>query len=198
MESKLVILSGNFPPETGGPAKFARNFSAWASNYISQVSVISTHPKKDSLEEHGKVNVELISRNRNLLLRYLHTVKKIRKYSDKSTLIIANGCFFEILMASILFRITYCIKLPGDVVWEHARANEETNLGLLDFQKSRLSLKNSILRFLFTLSLKRAQLIIVPSSPMYSVCLDWGIEASKIKLIYNAVNTKDFKPKEDG
>lgn len=197
MKSKLVILSGNFPPETGGPAKFVKNFSDWASNEIPQVSVISTHPKKDSLEVHDKVKVELISRNRNSLLRYIKTVKKIRIHADKSTLIIANGCFFEILIASILFRIRYCIKLPGDVVWEHARANGETNLGLLDFQKSRLSLKNSILRFLFILSLKRSQLVIVPSSPMYSVCQDWGIEVNKIELIYNAVNTRHFKPQAD-
>lgn len=197
MKPNLLLLSGNYPPETGGPAKFVKNFSDWVSSEISSVCVISTHPDKDLSEMRGNVTVELISRSQNLFMRYIKTIKKIGSHSNRQTLILANGCFFETFIASYIYRISYCVKLPGDIVWEHAKMNKITSLGMMDFQQSKLPLKYSILRFLFSLSLKRSELVIVPSSNMLTVCQGWGIDSDKIKLIYNAVNINEFKPQLD-
>ncbi len=190
----IVILSGNYPPESGGPSKFAQNFSKWASSEFKKVYVISTDPNETKRMADGNVEVNLVSRKYNLLIRCLMSALLIRKFAKNASIVLANGLFYEVLLASILFRVKYCVKIPGDIVWEKARTNFDTNLDMYQFQKSRLSKKYRLMRYLFSLSLKRSEMVIVPSNVMYQICLGWKIDPLKIKVIFNSVDAQKFYP----
>ena len=194
MNGDLLVLSGNYPPENGGPAKFAKNFSSWAVSRFNHVFVISTHPYTNREFFDHEVKVYLVSRKANLLKRFGITVLQIRRRSRNGATIIANGLFYEVLLASILFRIKFFVKIPGDIVWERARASLDTTLSMSEFQESRLNLKYRILRFVFTSTLHRSEGVIVPSSALLEVCRQWNIKDSKLKLIFNGVDTNKFSP----
>ena len=196
MTTNLILLSGNFPPETGGPAKFVGDFSKWASNHFDRVVVISTHQSGDLIFSEEKVKVHLLSRKGSRLIRYLKTAQVIAKNCDRDSKILANGSLIELFFAFFLKKMNVVVKLPGDIVWEQARAQGLTMLGMSDFQKSRLVGKLWLLRKITLASLKRARLIIVPSRALYEVCINWGLAPGKLTYIPNGIDTELFRPIE--
>jgi glycosyltransferase involved in cell wall biosynthesis len=97
----------------------------------------------------------------------------------------------ETYLASILFRRSYVAKIPGDIVWERAVNSKITQLEVREFQVSRLNLKYRLFRFLFTKSILRAKVVIVPSPLLFELCLSWGVPQQKIRLVFNSVDV-DF------
>ncbi len=196
MSRELIILTGNYPPESGGPAKFASTFSHWASARGYKVKVVSTHPDKDLILEDAGVKVFLVSRLRSRLFRYILTCKILLAESNSNTLIISNGPLIEVLAASFFANRKYIIKIPGDIVWEQARASGHTKLGMSEFQVGINPIRYRLMRVLSNVALKRAKKVIVPSSIMYTYCLDWGIPKGKLVKVFNSVDTKLFRPNE--
>ncbi len=194
MSRELIILTGNYPPESGGPAKFASTFSHWVSAHGYKVKVVSTHPDKDLILEDEGVKVFLVSRLRSRLSRYILTCKILLAESNSNTLIISNGPLIEVLAASFFANRKYVIKIPGDIVWEQARASGHTKLGMNEFQVGMNPIRYRLMRVLSNVALKRAKKVIVPSSIMYKYCLDWGIPEGKLVKVFNSVDTKLFRP----
>ena len=192
MFSRLLIISGIFPPDSGGPAKFASDFSEWTIRNGSKVKVISyiddarTDLPTSDREFFG------VSRNKKIIFRYFGMVSAIAKSAQRGNRIIAVGAFLETYAASIFRRFNYVAKVPGDIVWERARNNKMTKLDMNDFQDSELSLKYRVFRYLFTQSLKRASLVIVPSQGLFELCIRWGIPESRLRLVQNSVDLSKF------
>ncbi len=192
MFSKLLMVSGIFPPDPGGPAKFAREFAQWSSNNGVDVRVISYGDEPSGVLESSKIQLLRVSRKGNLIYRYLKMISAISESAKRETQIICVGAFLETYFASIFKKFNYVAKVPGDIVWERARNNKVTDLDINDFQQSELSPRYRIFRYLFTQSLKRASLVIVPSKGLLQLCISWGVPESRIRLIQNAVDLSKF------
>jgi glycosyltransferase involved in cell wall biosynthesis len=190
--SKLLIISGIFPPDPGGPAKFASEFSEWSYRNGADVKVISY---VDEIRTNSPTLTRKflgVSRKSSLLIRYLKMIITVSKSVQKEDRVIAVGAFLEIYIASIVKKIKYVAKVPGDIVWERARNNQVTELDINDYQESKLPLRYRLFRFLFTMSLKRASLVIVPSNGLFQLCIQWGIPESRLRLIQNSVDLSKF------
>ena len=194
MFQKAVIVTGNYPPEGGGPAKFAKTFSSWISPKVESVKVLSTTPNSSQIFEYSNIEVYLQSRKQNIFFRFFSIAFKLGKISWKNSIVIANGCFLETYISSLIFRFNYVAKVPGDIVWERARNNNSTSLSMVEYQLATLPIRMRILRFLFSRSLMRADLVIVPSTGLRKVCLGWGIPKEKIVFIPNSVDSLKFRP----
>jgi glycosyltransferase involved in cell wall biosynthesis len=81
--------------------------------------------------------------------------------------------------------------VPGDIVWEHARNNNVTNLGIAEFQLEKLNFKYRVFRKLYSSSMKKARMVIVPSRGLYNLCIQWGVPREKLHLIYNSVELSE-------
>lgn len=192
----ITILTGIYPPDSGGPARFASVFPKWLltkknvnSNVISYTDMTSDF---ESQFEHE--HVYLFSRKRNIAIRYFNVIRKILKISHSKNSIIANGMFIEILGAKLTkWGLKYTAKVPGDIVWERSRNKKRTTLSIIDFQNSKLDLKDKVFRVLFTYSLKFAEKVIVPSLELKILCQNWGVPTNKIEIIGNAVDENHFK-----
>jgi glycosyltransferase involved in cell wall biosynthesis len=190
--SKLLIISGIFPPEPGGPAKFASEFAKWTLQSGLNVKVISYVGESRTNLPIADTELAGISRGGNLLVRYFRMIHAISKTVQREDRIIVVGAFLETYFASLFKRFSYVAKVPGDIVWERARNNKITNLDIHDFQQSELSPKYRVFRFLFTQSLKRASLVIVPSKGLLQLCIRWGVPESQLRLIQNSVDLSKF------
>jgi len=194
MSNEICVISGIFPPESGGPAKFAFTFSDWLIKNDKKVSVITlTDGISDLIYDHG-IQIRRISRKLNLVVRYLRTSIFIWKKSKSKSLIIANGCFIETWFAFFFTKRAYIAKVPGDIVWERAYISNATTLSLTEYQKSHMQFKYKVFRYFYSRSLKRANHVIVPTSELRNVCINWGVPSSKISVIYNSVSSKIFLP----
>ena len=193
----ICLASGIYPPESGGPAKFTATFSKWVrENSDIPVSVVTLTDGDSKSEIVDGIQIIKISRNQNLVLRYLKTAIAIRKNSSRKIHILANGLFLETAFASLLGGRTYFTKIPGDIVWERARNSGKTSLDIESFQRSKLPFKYKIFRKAYSFSLMHSKKVVVPSTQLQEMALNWGTKPAKIHLIFNSISTSrfEFKP----
>lgn len=195
-DKRVTVLSGIYPPDSGGPATFAVSFSEFIVKKGRQAKVISLTDGPGSNQRNQRATVKLISRDSRLMLRTVFVVIEIYREFMRKSDVIANGFFVETYIASIFLRRTYTAKVPGDIVWERAFNSGITTLDVRSFQNQKLVLKYKLFRFLFTKSLLKARSVIVPSPVLYELCLLWGLPQTKLHLIYNSVDIDIFKPAE--
>lgn len=190
----MVILTGIYPPDSGGPATFAVSFSDFLgkSNCTSKVLSFTDSDNVTLNDKH--LVVKLISRKHSLGNRSLKAITEIFLEFLRKSDVIANGLFIETYLASILIRGKYVAKVPGDIVWERATNSGITKSDVLSFQNEKVNLKYKFFRFLFTRSLVRAKAVIVPSPVLHQLCLSWGVPESKIHKIFNSVDVNYFHP----
>ena len=193
-ESTICVTSGIYPPETGGPAKFVETFMRWGQQHNIQVDCVSLSDGREKTFHESGSRITLISRDQPLIRRYLRTTISLIQMMLQNRIIVANGLFLEVLFAYLLTRKQYICKVPGDIVWERARNSKLTNLDINAFQNAKLNLRYSIFRYLFSKSLKCASKVIVPSSHLKSLCVNWGVKPERIVVIFNSVNTNKFIP----
>ena len=191
MPTSILLITGIFPPDSGGPSKFALEFGEWASRKNLEVSILTYSDNEDLAANVHKVSVSRILRSYKLPNRYSLMIRSIGRNQSTAISILAVGAFLETYIASIIYRFTYTVKVPGDIVWERARNNQVTELNIAEFQLEKLDLKYRIFRKLYSNSLKRARRVIVPSKGLYNLCLNWGVSEEKLELIYNSVETVD-------
>jgi len=194
MQREVCVVTGIFPPDSGGPAKFALTFCSWLVKNDIPTSVITLTDGDAKTDQVDGYRVMRLSRKTKLVVRYLKMILEIRKNSRLGKIILANGCFIETGLAFLFTKRKYISKVPGDIVWERAINSGKTNMSIIEFQESRLPLKYQVFRFLFTLSLKRSTNVIVPSNELKDLCLRWGVRKEKISVIYNSVSLEKFFP----
>ena len=191
MPTSILLITGIFPPDSGGPSKFALEFGEWASRRNLEVSVCTYSDSQELVANVNKISATRILRSYNLPYRYSLMIRSIGRNQSKTKSILAVGAFLETYIASIFYRFSYTVKVPGDIVWERARNNQVTELNIAEFQLEKLKLRYRIFRKLYSNSLKRARMVIVPSQGLYDLCLKWGVSEEKLRLIYNSVENVD-------
>jgi len=189
MTSPIILLSGVYPPASGGPAIFTERFHKWLkSNGLD--STVITYSNSFFNREHDSVIA--IASIKPKLLKFVKLVFQVIRNSERDSIILANGCFLEVLTINLIARRRYILKVPGDPLWERARNIGWTNSSIEHFQHEKLKFRHSILRFLFNRAICRATFVIAPSSQLAQFSRKWGAEEKKIKLIYNCVDPNVF------
>jgi glycosyltransferase involved in cell wall biosynthesis len=192
MSESALVVTGIYPPESGGPGKFAQEFARWLSALDSRVEVLC-YSDLNHINEQG-FEVKSVNRRYFFIFRILRMVLLIVRSKKANRNVLAVGAFIEVYLASIAANFGYVAKVPGDIVWERARNSGFTDKGIHDFQQIRLPLKYRIFRWIYTKSLQRAKCVIVPSDGLRKLCIEWGIDSQKIQLTYNSVDTDFFVP----
>lgn len=191
LEKKVLIATGIYPPDIGGPARFAESFQDWALTHDVSVEVLSL--TDDKYQQKSRVDVHLIPR-RKVFIRYPQTIWHLSIAFLRHRRILANGLFIEVLLASLCTaKKNYVCKVPGDIVWERARNCKATSLTIEEFQNN-VPFRFRIFRFLYSWSLRRARLVIVPSQHLRDLCISWGVKKRSIRLIHNSVEVTSTLP----
>ncbi len=197
MRKKLLIATGIYPPEAGGPAKFAEEFGNWLISEDFDVRLITYSDELPENDSSSRIPISRISRFDILPWRIARFVYRLGVLQKDCQGILVIGAFIESYLASIIYSFPYIAKVPGDIVWERASNNKITELGIEKFQDQKLNFKYRLFRALFTRSLKRAEIVIVPSMGLYKLCLRWGVSESKLRLIYNSVDSTTLMVKKE-
>jgi hypothetical protein len=97
---KILLISGIYPPDDGGPAKFVPQFANYLISQGHKVKVITLTDSKRSKNEFP-YPVRFINRSLTRPLRMILTTKYIFLSSIRSDLIFANGLYEETGVATI-------------------------------------------------------------------------------------------------
>ena len=171
---KALLISGIYRPEIGGPATYLPKLANQLLDQGVQADVITLKDSKaDPVIEPWKVNY--IYRNQNILSRIIRTSRLIAKKAKKVDTVFANGLFQETAIGLLFLKKKSVAKVVGDPVWERARNKGRTNLNIVDFNNSKLSVNQRLQRLFIRWSLNRFSLITCPSLELKSIITNWGV-----------------------
>ncbi len=190
----MLLLTGIFPPDLGGPATFNSKFAYWAVHQDFQIRVLTYSNFKISEPGDTEFRITRISRNQNIAIRYLKMILRIIFHGLKSDIILANGCFIELSISKFFLARPVITKIPGDPIWERARNNGKTKLGIREFQTEEKTCSQKFLRYLTSRSVITSDFVITPSKELATLVTSWGVKTERIRIIPNAVDTNNFVP----
>ena len=194
----ILIVTGIFSPDIGGPASYARTLAQKLSkDYKVKVVTYSSVRKHEQDKSYPFVVKRVWKKNiwvfRHVVyfLNIFYACKNADTIYSLSTL---NGSIPS-SMGARFFKKKFYLRIAGDYAWQVAVEKNKTDLLIDDFQKTK---KTGWIKFLHKTqvrSCKNADEIIVPSKYLAGIVRGWGISENKIKVIYNGV---DFKSADIG
>jgi len=183
---KCLLISGIYRPEIGGPATYLPTLARVLIDQSNQVEVITLkNSSAPAQTEDWPVNY--ITRNQNLLLRFIKTVILILRKAKSAECIFSNGLIQETAVALVFIKRKSVAKVVGDPVWERARNKGLTKFSINEFNTSRLKINQKLQRWLICWSLNRFDRITCPSIELKSLMQGWGV-VKPIEFIPNGVD----------
>ncbi|MBI4134784.1 MAG: glycosyltransferase family 4 protein [Candidatus Sungbacteria bacterium] len=181
---RMLITTGLFPPEIGGPATYSKLLL-------------------DELPGRG-FEVEVFPfrevRHMPYALRHIaYCLQVLRRGWDKDVMYAQDAVSigFPTAVASILAWKPLIVKVVGDHAWEQGVQRFGVREMLDEFLKKRYGFGVTWIRFLQTFTAYVAEDIVVPSKYLAGVARQWGVPERKIHTIYNSVDIEEIpEPKE--
>ena len=182
---RLVIATGIYPPDHGGPATFVPALASRATELGWEVQVV-TLADNPRVNFEGSWEVLRLKRRQTRPLRMLRTVAMLSQAARKSDVLFANGLFEESAVSATITRTPWVAKFVGDPVWEKYRNLNPNGLSLDEWDRIRHSPSEAIRRKLLTESLRTAKSCITPSFELKTMLHGRSIPA--VEFIPNGVH----------
>ena len=183
---KVLIVSGIFPPDIGGPASYVPTVGASLVEKGAEVSVLALSGSLEDDDWKYPFRVLRFVRSEFLPLRILRVGYAIYRLAGQVNLLFVNGLGLEAALVSCWKKVPVVIKVVGDPAWEWARrAGLRDNID--EFQHKRYDIGTEVRKLLRSWSTKRADAVIVPSRYVADLVRGWGVPEEKIHVIYNGV-----------
>lgn len=188
---RVLLATGIYPPEIGGPATFVPVIARFLVAQGHEVTVVTYGDKQTQTTDPWPVVV--ISRGRFVLSRYLRYAWQVYRRAKKMDVVFVQGAVSEGLpgtVGSLFARVPMILRVPGDYAWEsYQHRTDAKERELLDVFVTRshhgsIWLLEQIERWVA----KRAQKIIVPSRYLKGIVIAWGVQSDRIEIAYNDVN----------
>ena len=179
---KILVTTGIFPPDVGGPARFIPNIC----NYLSknnEVTVLTFSNNISHSDFDFDYKLMRIPRNINKIRRFLKTLKSVLKEGKDVDLIFVNGLWFEVMLANFYLKKIIIRRFVGDPIWEKFYNNYKTNLNFEDFNNNKQILFIELLKKIRNYSIKKCNKVIVPSDNLFNFIKKTGYENKIIKIV---------------
>jgi len=190
----VLIVTGIFPPDIGGPASYVPEISGELLKRGHKVTVVTLSDTLDHDDRSYSFRVHRIRRSFFKPLRFLLTAMGIFREGQDAQVLYVNGLYLESVVANFFLHKPLVQKIVGDWAWEKA-----TNKGWVkdtfdQFQKRRYGWRVELLKSLRSFCTRKADTVIVPSHYLSNAVTYWGVSASKVVVIYNAVELSSAAP----
>ncbi|OGN19535.1 MAG: hypothetical protein A3I32_02530 [Candidatus Yanofskybacteria bacterium RIFCSPLOWO2_02_FULL_45_10] len=190
-QNKILIATGIFPPEAGGPASYAQ---ALAKKLAPEKKVaVVTYSRRwgDKTDKFLPFPVIRIWKGWPKVWRHVIYLFRLFTASQGASTILALNTVSSGIPATLVARWRkqrLVVRIVGDYAWETAANTGKTFFLLNDFQKAPQRGKIKLLQNCQRWVCKQADSIIVPSEYLSGIVQGWGVKAEKIKVIYNGVD----------
>jgi glycosyltransferase involved in cell wall biosynthesis len=189
--SRIVVTTGIFPPDIGGPATYIPKFSDFLVAHGHEVKVVTLGKEKTFHHEKYPFALTRINRGKVRWFRVLLSTLQIAKALDSSQYIFSNGLYFETALAMRfkLFKGQSVAKVVGDPVWERKmRRTGGTNKFKNKIQKEIMWRLSEIFeRKLFVWTLNQFNRITCPGDELANTVQKWKIK-TPVYVVNNGVD----------
>jgi glycosyltransferase involved in cell wall biosynthesis len=174
LNMRILIATGLYPPEIGGPATYAKFFE-------------DELPKND-------IEVEILpfSNVRHLpkVIRHFAYLWKLIRMSRSADAILVQDTVSTGVPAAIASKITrlpLIVRVPGDYAWEQGRQRFGVKENLDDFQDLRYGPMVGLFRALQEFTVRSATRVIAPSEYLANIVVRWVNPNQEVSIVYNGV-----------
>ena len=178
----VVIVSGIWPPDVGGPASHAPALAEALLEGGNGVEVVTT---ADAEPAPRPYRVRWVSRSRPAPLRHLAVVREVRRAARGADRVYATTMVRRAALGAALARRPLVVKLVADEAFERERRSGRFDGTLEEFQERRGGLRVRALRATRTAALRRARRVVVPSAYLREIALGWGLTPARVTVVPN-------------
>ncbi|MCX7681746.1 MAG: glycosyltransferase family 4 protein [Anaerolineae bacterium] len=189
---KVLLTTGLFPPDIGGPATYVPRMAEALAGRGHVVTIVAP-------QERG-VPCPIVAPPYRLVRFYrAHTLRyanffielwrafvAVLREARACDVLFVNGLDLPAAWAARLTGKPMVVKVVGDGAWELAHTRGWTRLNLEEFQGAR-GLRIGFFRLLRHAAAKRAQAVIVPSRYLARIVEGWGVQGC-VRVVYNALD----------
>jgi glycosyltransferase involved in cell wall biosynthesis len=184
---RILIVTGIFPPDIGGPATYVPQVAAALVEHGHQITVLTLSECIDGHDDACPFRVVRLPRRLFKPSRWLRTIATLIRLGRKAEVLFVNGLAMEAVLANVVLRRPIVQKVVGDWAWERATNRGWVKDSFEEFQTRRYSLKVETLKALRTCWTCKAAMVIAPSRYLARWVGGWGVPQDKIVVIYNAL-----------
>ncbi len=193
---KILIATGIYPPEIGGPAGYAKNLAEKLVENGHKVCTI-TYSDEEIYDIDKNLSFTLIRIKRtnkisNYLRYFFALIKNIRNYD-----LVYSFDHFSAGIPSVLackiFQKKIAIRIGGDFIWELYIKKTKHGITLRDFYKLETYKKDSVRFFLIKMVFKFSNLLIFTTKFQEEIFeKPYKINNKKVHYISNPIMIDDF------
>ena len=181
---RVLIVSGIWPPDVGGPASHAPDVADFLSSRGHDVVVVTT---ADAPPAQHAYPVLAVPRRHRIGVRHLRGAALVRRRARAADVVYTTGMFGRSALGSALARTPYVVKLTADPAFErsHRRGYVEGNVD--EFQGARGGAVVAALRFARDVELRHAAHVFTPSAYLRELAVAWGVAPERLSVLPNPV-----------
>jgi len=187
----ILLVTGIFPPDIGGPATYVPQIARALAARGHTIRVLTLSDRVDHEDGGYPFVVVRLLRRAFKPWRMARTVLALLRLGRRADVLFVNGLALESVLANLLLRKPLVMKMVGDLAWERATALGWTGDDFETFQERRYGLRIEFVKALRSWWIRRADRVIVPSHYLKRIVVGWGVLEEKISVIYNAVEPVD-------
>lgn len=191
---KVVVVSGIWPPDVGGPASHA---PALAESLLSAGHGVEVVTTAEAPPEARAYRIRWVSRTRPAPLRHLAVVREIARAARGADRVYATSMVRRAALGAAIARRPLVVKLVSDEAFERAVRTGRFLGTLEDFQHVSGGLRVRLLRATRNRALRRAAHVVVPSGYLRDLALGWGVVGDRLTVVSNPAPVLPALPDRD-
>ncbi len=190
VEMRVLLVSGIYPPDIGGPATFVPKLAEKLSAQCAVTVVTLADSGLVSTREMEYFKIRKISRKTHLLIRITKMTYCLIREAKSADVIFSNGLFVETALANFFYNKKSIAKIVGDPVWERYKNAKKSQIPISGFMPRKSEILWRFQRKLLVASLNSYSEIITPSDQLQDLMIAWGVHR-KITVIANGTQCID-------
>ncbi len=176
---RILIVSGIWPPDVGGPASHAPEVAGFLRARGHSVEVVTTAAAPPAEEAY---EVRWTSRQLPVGVRHLAGAALIRTCAARSDVVYSTGMLGRTTLGCAFARRPFVAKLTQDPAFERALRRGQFRGDPVEFQTSGAA---RVLRAARDSELRRAAHVVCPSAFLAGLVRGWGVPDDRISVLPN-------------
>jgi glycosyltransferase involved in cell wall biosynthesis len=179
---KVLIVSGIWPPDVGGPASHAPDVARFLQERGHEVEVVTTADAPPSARDYP---VHAVPRRHRPGVRHVRGAALVRRRARDADVVYTTGMFGRSAFGSLTARTPYVVKLTADPAFERSRRRGLVEGDVDEFQNRGGGATVAFLRFARDIELRHAAHVFTPSAYLRELAVGWGVAPERVSVLPN-------------
>jgi len=192
---RVLIVSGIWPPDVGGPASHAPDVAHFLHERGHTVEVVTT---ADAPPAPRAYPVRAVSRRHRPGVRHVRGAALVHRRARENDVVYTTGIFGRSALGARTARTPYVVKLTADPAFERSRRRGLVAGDVDEFQRHAGGPVVALLRRARDAELRGAAHVFTPSAYLRALAVAWGVPPERVSVLPNpAPRVGDLPPQDE-